>query len=132
MTAVNSAFLNYLTSPLNGGADDDEMVKKYWDIDSNDPITMKNIIKMVLKPVFDMHTQMFRQKAKESLGFYLATGKIDFEKVYNAPLLPIDTPNDPKLFYTWIWEIFFENEDYKPYGTNDYFELYNINEPLEF
>jgi len=130
MIPVNSAYFIYLTSELAGGADIDELTFKYYNIDPNNETVMKDIIKSTLKPTFDRYSPLFKQKVKDCLGFYLSTGKIDFERVYNAPLLPIDTPKNPKLFYIWIWEIYFPGEDYHIYTVNNYYEKYDIEEPL--
>src|ERR1700748_2927991 len=103
MKQINSAFFNYLTPELTGMADDDDLVKKYWETDSNDPEIMKGIIETVLKPRFDSYSTLFKQKTKDCLGYYLATDKINFERAYDSYLLPIETPADPKLFFEWIW-----------------------------
>jgi hypothetical protein len=127
---INSAFFMYLVVALVGGADDDELTREYFDVDPDNPVVMKNIIKSVLQPEFEKYSLKFKIKAKDCLGFYLATGKTDFERQFNANLLPIDTPKDCKLFYTWIWEAFFPNESFEQYLVNNYFEKYDINEPL--
>jgi len=130
MKPVNSAFFHYLTAALTGGADDDDLSQKYFDVDPNNPDIIKKIIADVFAPYFGNYSLTFKNKAKDCLGFYLSTGKIDFENEFNANLLPIDTPTNCKLFYTWVWDAFFPNEGFEHYSTNDYFEFYDINEPL--
>lgn len=130
MKTVNAAFIEYLFVPLTGGADDDEITQKYYDVDSNDEIIMKAIIKSALKPEFEKNSLPFKEALKKTLSYYLTTNKIDFGRVFDSNLLPFDSPTNPKDFFIWIWEIFFGEEDYVMKDAKDYVENNDLYEPL--
>ncbi|GAB2700586.1 hypothetical protein GCM10027037_26790 [Mucilaginibacter koreensis] len=133
MIEINSAYIGYFTGLLTGGADDDDMVLKYWNIDCNDESTIKAIISEMIKPYYEgNYSAVFKFKAKTSLSYYLTTNRIDFSEEFNSKLIPFDHPDDAKLFYIWIWEVLFENEDYIIEDVSLYKEIQDYNEPLQY
>ncbi|OCX50843.1 hypothetical protein BEL04_19135 [Mucilaginibacter sp. PPCGB 2223] len=129
MKVINLSYLYYLTAPLVGGADDDEMVKHYWDIDHNDENTIKEVIKSVVKPFFETnYSLLFRETVKETLAYHLSANKIDFAGLFNGQLHPFDHPTNPKLFYVWIWEVLFDGESYGILNLDEYSEKDDPNE----
>lgn len=130
MTKVNPVFIDYLLNPLVGGADSDEETLKYRNVDPNDEIAIKMIIKSVLKPEFEQQPNAFKEASKKALSYYLTTDKINFGRVFNSNLLAFDHPTNPKDFFYWIWEIFFGEEDYIIKDIEDYIEYNDIYEPL--
>jgi hypothetical protein len=96
MKIVNALFLDYLTAPLNGGADDDEMVTFYFNVEVNDQEVMKNFIKEIIKPYVEKYSEAFLMRMKESLSYHLSNNKIDFERLFNSNLLPFDHPREAR------------------------------------
>ncbi|GAB4044464.1 hypothetical protein [Spirosoma litoris] len=131
MKKVNRAFLSDILNPLVGGADMDEMVV-YEDIDSNDEKTMKQLIKSIFVPYFNLKPDRYKYILKDSLKYYLSIQWFDFESLMESNLLPFYTPNDPKKFFIWLWEIFWPNENFEIENLSDYYEYYDMYEPLKY
>jgi len=126
---VNTAFLNYLTGPMNGGADDDDMVKEYIDLDANNELLVKEIIKSRLLPNYLSRSPIFKKKLKIALSYSLSS-TTHWGSQYDSVLLPFDHPDDPRLFYLWIWEVFFPKERFMIDKCGDFEEVQDFNEPL--
>jgi len=90
----------------------DECEKVFFQLDPNDENEIKYIIKYNLFIYFLLKNKEYQEAFKSSLSYYLTTESVDFEACFDNGMPSVDTPEDSKLFYTWIWEVFFENETY--------------------
>ena len=126
---VNLVFLSYLMGPLTGGADDDKMVFKYMHVDPNDEASIKQIIGSEMLPTFNGRSEIFKNKIKLALSYVLSTDK-NMGGEFDSNLMPFDHPDNPNLFYKWIWEIFFQNEKFEWINTSEYEEIEDLEEPL--
>jgi hypothetical protein len=55
---------------------------------------------------------------------------VNFESIFNSLLLPINTPKNARLFFQWIWEVFFPEES-KDYIKNEIVvEDFDVNAPF--
>jgi len=114
---------------MNGEADDDEMVKKYWDLNPNNESAVKSIVRSRLLPEYNNRSLLFRDKIKMALSYALSSGK-NLGGEFDSNLLPFDHPDDPNLFYKWIWEVFFPDENFELSNIDDFEEVEDLNEPL--
>jgi hypothetical protein len=129
---VNPHFIYDLLSGLTGLADVDEEVDKLSYVDSNNQDQVKNLIKTYLLPRYQNGTIAYQQTIKFNLSYYLTTNAINFEEVYDSGLLPIECPKSARLFFEWIWQVYFPDENYilretKLHRTsNDIYEPHRI------
>ena len=119
---VNPAFIDYLLNGLMGLGDVDEECDKLSHIESSNRDQVKNLIRTYLQPEYEGGTTAYQQTVKFNLSYYLTTNTIDFERVFNSNLLPIDCPQPARLFFEWMWQVYYPDEDYimreiKPYKT---------------
>jgi len=129
MKTVNPYFLRKLLDPIAGLADDDESVIYYQNMNKNNEVQYRKIIKDILKPYFEGINEIVQQKSKLALSYYLSKDKFDFESVFESCLPPFDPPEDPRDFFVWIWEELFGDEDYKILNIESYKENPDIHEP---
>lgn len=128
---VNAAYIDKFLVPLIGGADSEDEVEKYGKINPDSEMEVKRLIEEVLLPEFEKRIKPFKLQMKNTLAFYLNNNKIDFESIYDSLLLPIDTPKDSKLFFYWIWEVFFEGENFDFIKDKEVIEEFDIEGPLK-
>ena len=129
MKTVNPFLFIELLEPLVGMADVDEQVEFYQAINPDSEEEMKRTILDVLKPHFDALSQVKKERCKLTLSYYLTTSKIDFERIFDSYLLPFDPPSPVELFFVWLWETLFENEDYTLESPEQFIEKEDIDEP---
>lgn len=128
MKTVNSSLFIELLEPLVGMADVDEQVEFYRAVNPDSKEEMKKIILDILKPHFDALHQAKKERCKLTLSYYLTTSKIDFGKIFDSYLLPFDSPSPAKVFFVWLWEVLFENEDYILKRAEHFVEKEDIDE----
>jgi hypothetical protein len=126
---VNRNFIDSILSPLIGSGDIDEEMDSYKNINPNSETEVKNIISNTIKPEFEKNSTDFKKIARETLAFYLTTEKIDFGRLYNSLLIAFDHPDNPKVFFIWVWQILFNNEQYQLDNWEDFKEVNDPREP---
>lgn len=116
---INKLLICAVLAPLGG--DIDEYYEKFRNINPNDENEVKPIIKEYLLPYFNQYfSPEGRQKIKEALGYFLSTDdSVDWQGEYNGHLMPFDSHKNAKLFFVWIWEELFPDEDFKLYELSD-------------
>lgn len=119
MKTVNPNFLSDLLAPLCGSADNDEECTFYSTIDPNNEEEIKMIIKEKLRPYYFEKSIRYRSLAKFSLSYYLTTNLFDFGNIFDTYLIAFEPPNSPKLFFIWLWEVLFNNSNYKMKDINN-------------
>jgi hypothetical protein len=119
MIIVNPVFIHEVVNPLIGGADSETAIEIYANYISDKEKDVKQLASEVLLPRFRREKKILQHAVKNTLAYYLTySQKIDFESIFNSLLLPLETPKDAKLFFQWIWEVFFEGES-KEYIKNE-------------
>jgi hypothetical protein len=131
MKTVNPYFFIELLGPFVGMADVDDQVETYRNINPDSEEEIKKIILDILKPHFDSLHETKKGKCKETLSYYLTTSKIDFDGLFASYLLPFDPPSIPKLFFTWLWEVLFEGENYVMENPDQFVEKKDVYDPLQ-
>lgn len=129
MEIVNKYFLDDILSPLVGGADFDEL-QYLLNLDADNVMQGKELIKVYLFPYFQSTTQSYMAKCKLSLAYFLKQNKIDFERIVDSNLLPIAAPSTPINFFIWIWEVFFPNDFFLDISTENCIERNDQYEPI--
>ncbi|RTL57593.1 MAG: hypothetical protein EKK37_16300 [Sphingobacteriales bacterium] len=128
---VNSIYIDYLFGTFIGGGDSEEDVDNYSLYNPNNESDVKKLAKEVLLPEFQSQNINLITEVKNSLAYYLTYDKIDFKDKLNSLLLPIKTPDNPKLFFKWIWEIFFKDELIDYIKNETVIEDFDINAPYK-
>ena len=131
MKTVNPYFLHRLLDPLSGLADDDESVEKYATLDPNDEESVRQVIRHLLVPHFRSLSADCVVRIRLAYQYYLTKESSNFERVYESILPPFDPPNDPRMFFVWVWEECFPGEAFELEDVSDIVESPDINEPLE-
>lgn len=129
MKSVNPYYVEELLGPLIGMGDDDEMVYSYMNLDTDSEQEIKAIISDLLMPNFFKFSKEKQEGCKRSLSYYLTTEKINFGNIYESCMLPFDHPHDPKLFFIWLWEVLFEDENFIMENPSQFVEKKDIYEP---
>ncbi len=131
MITVNPVFIDEVLSPLIGGADSEESIEIYGHYKSDMEGDVKKLAQDVLLPEFKKQKDVFQRVVKDTLAYYLTyPQKVDFESIFNSLLLPIETPQNARLFFQWIWEVFFCGE-LKDYILDDIvIEDFDVNAPM--
>jgi hypothetical protein len=120
MKTVNPQFIADLLGPLGGGADDDEETEKYLPVDPNDEAAMRAIIREELVPEYPRLRPEFQRQAKLALAWALSFNRPRLRRSFNSMLLPFDHPDDPALFFEWLWDELFPGEDYHLSNPDEY------------
>ncbi len=131
MITVNPVYIHEVLSPIIGGADSEESLETYGHYRSDMESDVKELAEDVLLPEFKKQKAILQHVVKDTLAYYLThPQKVDFESIFNSLLLPIETPKNARLFFQWIWEVFFNSES-KEYITHDtVIEDFDVNAPL--
>jgi len=108
-------------APMTGWADVDEYYEKFKDVNPDDVNEVKQIINEYFLPYFKKHYTLEGViKIKEVLGYFLSTDdSVDWQREFDGSLMPFDSPKNPKLFFVWLWEELFPDEDYQSYTISD-------------
>ena len=92
---------------------------------------MKQLAREVLLPDFKKQNAILQRVVKDTLAYYLVnTHKVNFESIFNSLLLPIETPENTRLFFQWIWAVFFEGESTDYIKNEIVIEDFDVNAPL--
>jgi len=130
MITVNPVYIHEVVSPLIGGADSEESIDMYGHYNSDSEQEVKQLAREVLLPEFKKQKPVLQEVVKHTLAYYLTYPKQNFEAIFNSLLLPLSTPKNARLFFQWIWEVFFEGTS-KDYIKNEIVvEDFDVNAPL--
>ncbi len=132
MKTVNPYFLHELLAPLTGLADDDSAVEAYREVDPNDSRKVREIVRRVLLPHYVDLTSEAKERAKLALSYYLSKPLADFARVFDSCLLPFAPPDDPRLFFVWLWAELFPSESYELPSLGAFREIPDIHEPNRY
>lgn len=130
MKKVNPFFLHTLLEPITGLADDDDAVSLYSQLDPNDVDAMRKIIRNLIVPHCQELSKTVFERVKLAFQYYLSKPNSNFGRVFSSNLPPFYAPDDPRLFFIWIWEECFPGESYRIEDLDMYVEDPDINEPL--
>lgn len=117
---VDLTFLEFYFHGLTGRADIDKEVTKYSSTNPDNEHQIKQIISERLKPAVEKYPAQFQMQMQNALSYSLTTNAIEFGSLYDSQLLPFDHPTDPRLFFVWLWEVFYENQSYLIPNSTDY------------
>jgi len=129
MITVNPIYIDYVLDPLVGGADNDEAMDKYGHYNSDDENDVKLLAKEVLLPRFLKQPTRLQTAIKNSLAYYLVYPKQNFEAIFNSMLTSIETPTNSRIFFQWIWEVFFDGESKDFIKEEIVVEDFDVNAP---
>jgi hypothetical protein len=125
---VNPYLLHTLLEPITGLADDDDAVIRYSGIDPNDELEVKRVIRDLIVPHSQSLSEAASERIKLSYQYYLSQPESDFGRVYDSNLCPFDAPDDPRLFFVWIWEECFPGEAYSLENLNEFTVVSDVSE----
>jgi hypothetical protein len=126
---VNPFFLSTLIGPLIGLADDDEVAARYKDLDPDDEASVRAIIRELLVPYYATLGPLTKERARVALNYYLCKPSISFQRVLDSNLIPFDAPKDARLFFFWLWQELFPNEELDRSVLAETEEVHDIDEP---
>lgn len=132
METVNWYMLNDILNPIGGTADIDEDIFRYRNVNGNVEDVVKGIITKEIKPYYGDAPNSYKESLKRSLAYFLTTERIDFGRLYDSCLIAFDHPENPKLFFRWIWDVLFPGENYHIEKIEMYVEVEDINEPRNY
>lgn len=112
-TTVNPSFARALLGPLVGLADDDEAFAHYRYLDPNDEAQVREVIRRELVPYYRRWDPSSKQTAKVALSWALSLRRDWLERAYYSALPPFDAPDEPALFFEWLWSELFGDEDFR-------------------
>lgn len=130
MIKVNPFFLHTLLEPLTGLADDDDAVLRYRSLDPNSEEQVRAVIRACIVPHAKSLPSNATEKVRLAYRYYLSKNDSKFDRVFYSNLLPFDAPDDPRLFFNWVWDECFPNEEYRINEIENYVENADVNEPL--
>lgn len=97
--------------PWTGLADDDDVADYYMKLGQLTEAQYRQIIRRDLVPYYNSLPEKNRIDLQNKLKIALENKKCNFERVFNSCLPPFDPPEDPKLFFIWIYEELFGMHD---------------------
>lgn len=112
MIRANSYLLSAFLEPWCGLGDDDAAIGSFLSFDPENGEQVQALIRATLPGHFSRFTEDSQESLKQSLRYFLNLPDFDFEGVFEASLPPFDPPSDARLFFTYIWEVLFEGEDF--------------------
>lgn len=130
MKNVNPYYIHALLAPLTGLADDENSVRDFSIIDSDNEHQMKQIIRLYLKPYFLRFDGQSKEISKLSLRYYLTKADSDLGRIYDSCLLPFESPSEPRLFFKWLWEELFNGENFWLENIDEFIENKDIHAPI--
>lgn len=130
MKTVNPWFLHRLLEPITGLADVDDAVALYSSLDPNDERGVREVIRQLIVPHAKSLSERERERVKLAYRYYLSKEGANFGRVFESNLPPFDPPDDPRMFFVWIWEECFPGETWQLPDLENYTENPDVNEPL--
>lgn len=129
MKKVNPYYIHALLSPLIGLADDENSVRDFSILDSDNEHQMKQVIRLHLKPYFLRFDDQSKEMSKVSLQYYLTKADSDFKRIYDSCLLPFESPSESRFFFEWLWEELFDGENFWLENIDEFIENRDIHAP---
>jgi len=99
--------IDALLSPLCGLADDDDSIIQYDALDINSESDVKQVLMNVLLPHYQQMELEKQTASKCALAYALLSPQFPFRRTFDSCLIPFDHPEDPKLFFIWLWDVLF-------------------------
>ncbi len=119
-TTVNPWYASALLDPVTGLADDDEAMEHYRYLDPNDEAQVREVIRRELVPYYRRWDPASQQMGKLALSWALAFRRDWLGRVYEDSLPAFDSPDEPALFFEWLWAELFGDEDFRLGDPGDY------------
>ena len=111
MPIANYFYLDYLLGSLNVLTPDEE--SRVGHVDPNDEIGVRSVIVEFIRPEFERLSDDSKTRIKTSLQYFLTTQKAPFLDIIRSQQdSPLDRPDQPILFFKWIWAELFPGESY--------------------
>ena len=108
---VNIFYISRLFDPLFSLSDDetDELAS----LNPDNELQVKVLLNNFILGNFNRYGQASQSIVKATLLYLLCYGieNHDFSELFPYGDVPINAPKNKKLFFTWLWEVLFPNED---------------------
>lgn len=105
---MNCDLLFYLFNDFIGGADDDDMSKKFLNLDLNDDDSLHKFIQHEIKPSFEAKFSLAQKEELNTLLSKLESDEIELSaNEFNNQLFPFEIPNNLHSFYKSIKNVLF-------------------------
>lgn len=124
---VNKRYIFHTLLPIGG--DRDDLFFKYQILDINNENEVRGFIRDNLFQSFEKSSSLYKQGLKLALSYCLTTDKGNVESLYDSILPPINLPDDPKLFFIWLWKELFGDSEWQMENTSEYTLIENDREP---
>jgi hypothetical protein len=130
MKAVNYYFIGLLLAPLLFNPDDDKFLESFDFPDANDELQVKKVFSEQVKPSLLKFNKGTQAHIKNTLRYYLSSIPHEktkerpyfFGKLFGSTSPAFTIPNDPRLFFVWLWEVLYDDESYHIDDYSDYVE----------
>lgn len=107
MPTANIYHLERIVGPLNTVTDEEAASIR----SHNDETGLRKLIRQLIVPEFGRLTEESAQACKDSLRYFLSVGSERFYEILSEQQeFPIPPPDDPQVFFQWIWGELFHDE----------------------
>ena len=126
---VNIHYICRLFDPLFSLSD--EEVDNLSTLNLNDEFETKIFFQQRVVDNFKQYGIVSRDVCRNSLQYILCVSshKYNFSDLFPYGELPVEQPNNINLFFTWLWQTLFSNEDINECDENQFVVMNNYNEP---
>lgn len=90
----------------------DDVEELFWDFDDQNEEKTKLLIRFTLQVHYLLRPIEYRTIFKQSLKYALTTNELDYEEIYNLNMPSLQLSIDYRVFFVWIWEVFYGSENY--------------------
>jgi hypothetical protein len=125
---VNIHFTSVVLDPLAGLADDDEAVLRFRSLNTENGTAVREVIRDLIVPYVSRIEPPGIDNVKLALRYCLTVGGVDFQRMFDAVLPPFDPPRDARLFFLWVWQECFPDEEYELSDPDLYQVACDVNE----
>ena len=87
--------------------------------DPNDEVKVKQFIREYTVSAFESQSDLEKKTTKIDLAYYLTKSENQAAEEcpywinqFESALVPFDLTDDPRVFWIWVWEVYFPDEDY--------------------
>ncbi|MDH7911558.1 hypothetical protein [Winogradskyella sp. SYSU M77433] len=121
MNLVNKYFISEVLVSASF-YDIDECEDVLGDVNTEDEREVKSLIKyLILIPFYyNYKKDQFQRIFKNSLSYFLTTNEVDFKEVFERSMPSFELTKDSKIFFVWLWEVFYGKESYVINNLNQY------------
>lgn len=128
MRTVNGYFVERLLGPFTMMTDAERVENS--SVEPGDEREVRGVIRSLLKPYFLRFDSRSQEIVKDSLRYLLATDYEHFEDLFEMSMPPFDPPPEqPRLFFVWLWEELFGPEGYELEEGEEYVVNHEIHAP---